>query len=67
MKEQNVLTDEMFYINELNHYTNCYFDCLRKLQFANVEDRDYLECFRDYCKEHVYYFAENLAKLKGVE
>lgn len=59
------MTNEEFYINELNHYTNCLFDSYRRLDTAKQEDKDYLRGFIEYCKEHIYYYAENLTKLKG--
>jgi len=59
------MTDEDFYISEINHYTNCLFDGLRRLNSAKTEDKDYWKNFIEYCKEYIYYYAENLAKLKG--
>ena len=69
MEQENVcLTDEQFYFNELNHYTNCLFDTWRRLSnaiFQNKEDENYLRGFAEYCKEYIYYYAEQLTKLKG--
>ena len=61
------MTDEEFYLMELNHYTKCLFDTRKKLFTKEIEDEEYLKSFAEYCKEQVYYYAEKLTELKGVE
>lgn len=58
------MTDEEFYINELNFYTTALSKTYKELATAtNKEDMAYLRDFITYCKDHIFFYAEKLTIL----
>lgn len=63
MNKQEFIVDiETHILNELNHYTQKYFEYLSKPKTNNEETDKYIADFVAYCKDKIYYFANELTK-----